>query len=249
MALPQTAAHSVDIDHQVRDRIDQIEWYHTLHLGNGIVTRGVFDHAPILAKYPIPDKLDGLRVLDVGTFDGYWAFEMERRGAREVLALDVSCARELDLPRYRRQKMTDAELDAPFGTGFRLAHEMLQSRVKRVEMSVYDMSPSRLGTFDVVHLGGLLLHLRDPLSALESLRDVCSGTAVIGDCYSPKLPLKIMRYLGGHDHCAWWSMSLGCLRQMISDAGFVNVELRSKFDLKHRTSGRGIRHATFVAQV
>jgi tRNA (mo5U34)-methyltransferase len=230
-------------------RIGEIEWYHSLSLSSGVRTPGVFDHNAVLAKYPLPDRLDGLRVLDVATFDGYWAFEMERRGAKEVVALDVSCARELDLPRWRRQNMSDSELDAPFGTGFRLAHKALNSRVQRVEMNVYNMTPERIGTFDLVHLGSLLLHLKNPLKALENLRDVCSTTAIISDCYSPKLPLKLLRYLGGHDNCAWWSLSLGSLKQMIIDAGFSNVQLRVKYSLKHGKTGKSVRHAAFSAQV
>jgi hypothetical protein len=65
-------------------------WYHTLELGDGIVTRGMFDHRPVLRHYPLPEDLSGLRCLDVGTMDGFWAFEMEHRGAREVVAVDAS---------------------------------------------------------------------------------------------------------------------------------------------------------------
>ena len=194
-------------------RVAAVEWYHTIDLGDGIRTQGVFDHSSIMPKYPLPERLDGLRVLDVATFDGYFAFEMERRGAKEIIALDVPCARSLDLPRSRRNRMSEEELDRPFGQGFSLAHERLQSKVQRVDMNVYDLSPERLGKFDVVHLGSLLLHLQNPIKALENLYDVTKDRAVIADCYSPKLPLRIMRYLGGQENCAWWSMSLGCLTQ------------------------------------
>jgi tRNA (mo5U34)-methyltransferase len=233
----------------LKTRVAEIEWYHTINLGDGIVTPGVFDHAPVMGKYPLPERLDGLRVLDVATFDGYFAFEMERRGAKEVVALDVSCARELDMPRSRRNRMTPGELDARFGKGYFLAHETLRSKVQRVEMNVYDLSPERLGKFDLVHLGSLLLHLKNPIKALENVYDVTKSRAVIADCYSPKLPLKIMRYLGGQENCAWWSMSLGCLTQIIKDSGFSRVELKSKYSIVHRTMKRSIRHAGFVAYV
>jgi 2-polyprenyl-3-methyl-5-hydroxy-6-metoxy-1,4-benzoquinol methylase len=35
-------------------------------------------------------------------------------------------------------------------------------------MSVYDLSPERVGRFDVVVCGSLLLHMRDPARALEA---------------------------------------------------------------------------------
>ncbi len=228
-------------------RVKEINWYHTLDLGGGVRTHGVFDHRAILDDYPVPSRLDGLRVLDVATFDGYWAFEMERRGASEVVALDVSCARELDLPRKQRTAMTDAQLDAPFGRGFSLAHEAYGSKVKRIEMSVYDLSAKQLGTFDLVHTGSLLLHLKNPVLALERIREVSGGQAVFTDCYNRKLPFNLMRYLGGGDNCAWWGMSLACLTQMIEDAGYERVELKKKFILKHSSTGQRVAHASYLA--
>lgn len=231
----------------LQSRVKEISWYHTLDLGQGVRTRGVFDHSSILCNYPMPMRLDGLRVLDVGTFDGYWAFEMERRGAAEVIALDVPCARALDLPLSRRVAMTDVQLDAPFGRGFSLAHEAYGSKVKRVEMSVYELSAKELGSFDFVHTGSLLLHLKNPVQALERIREVSKGKAVFTDCYNRKLPFNLMRYLGGRDNCAWWGMSLACLTRMINDVGYARVELKKKFTLKHSSSGRRIAHATYLA--
>src|SRR5258708_32045839 len=72
--------------------------YHTLELGDGVVTKGMFDHRPVLDRYPIPEDLSGLRCLDVATMDGYWAFEMERRGAESVTALDLENPEDLDWP-------------------------------------------------------------------------------------------------------------------------------------------------------
>src|SRR5215831_7804710 len=61
-------------------------WYHKIALPHGVTTPG---WAPIdPAAYRIPDRLDGLRVLDVGAWDGYWSFEALKRGAREVVAID-----------------------------------------------------------------------------------------------------------------------------------------------------------------
>src|SRR5262245_62521924 len=56
-------------------------WYHTIELGNGLVSRGFYDHRPVVNCYGLPDSLCGKTALDIGTADGFWAFEMERRGA------------------------------------------------------------------------------------------------------------------------------------------------------------------------
>src|SRR5436190_1863508 len=63
-----------------------------------------------------------------------------------------------------------AGLAGPKGNGFEIAREALGSRVERVVASVYDLSPQRLGKFDVVVCGSLLLHLRDPVGALGAIR-------------------------------------------------------------------------------
>src|SRR5262249_3028597 len=73
---------------RILDKIKGIEWYHTIDLGHGIETPGRFNHRPLLQHYMLPEKLDGLRVLDVATNNGFWAFEMERRGAAEIIAVD-----------------------------------------------------------------------------------------------------------------------------------------------------------------
>src|ERR1700722_811980 len=104
------------------------KWYHVIELGQGTVTPGWFDMRPFVGHYGLPDRLDGLRVLDVGSWDGFWAFEMERRGAAEVVALDLDDERELDWP-PRRRPADAAFPPGPRGAGFRLAHEALGSRV------------------------------------------------------------------------------------------------------------------------
>src|SRR3954466_13460849 len=65
------------------------EWYHTLELAPGVVTPGWFDTRKVVSQLPFPASLAGKRCLDVATFDGFWAFEMESRGASEVAAIDL----------------------------------------------------------------------------------------------------------------------------------------------------------------
>ena len=56
-----------------------------------------------------------------------------------------------------------------------LAARILDSKVEWRPLSVYDLDPAVIGTFDVITCGTLLLHLRDPIRALEAVRSVCSG--------------------------------------------------------------------------
>src|SRR5690349_7423314 len=79
-------------------RIAEHPWYHTLELAPGLLTPGWFDTRAAVSEVPFPADLRGKRCLDVGTFDGFWAFEMERRGAEEVVAIDILDPRQWDWP-------------------------------------------------------------------------------------------------------------------------------------------------------
>jgi tRNA (mo5U34)-methyltransferase len=212
------------------ERAAALHWYHTIELAPGVVTAGFFDPRPTVAKVPLPASLDGLRCLDVGTWDGFWAFEMERRGAAEVVALDVEDARRWDWP---PQTLIGAahdhtrELVDQFKSGaasFELAKGALGSNVQRVDVSVYDLDPAVHGSFDVVFMGSLLLHLRDPIGALDRLRTVCARELIVADTVEaisswlrPRTPTA---RLEGVDRPWWWQPNRAALERMVQSAGF-----------------------------
>lgn len=41
----------------IQRRVEKLEWYHTIELGQGIVTPGSFDHRPYLAGLPDPAEV------------------------------------------------------------------------------------------------------------------------------------------------------------------------------------------------
>ena len=102
---------------ELSERIEEISWYHTIELAPGVVTPGTFDLRDQVDRYGLPERLDGMRALDIGTQNGFWAFEMERRGAAEVVALDLDDERELDWPPRRRAQIGEHMRDE----GLRLA--------------------------------------------------------------------------------------------------------------------------------
>ena len=207
-------------------------WYHTLELAPGHVTEGMFDLRKQVHHYGLPDRLDGKRALDVGTWDGYWAFEMERRGA-EVVALDLDDERHLDYPPRRRP---DTFPEEKRGEGFWMAKELLDSKVERVNLSIYDATPEELGTFDLVFCGSVLIHLRDQLLALERIAGLCTGTFISAEEYDPfvsLLPVPASRYLADRDKAVvFWLPGIRTWRRMLWTAGFDRVEQRGKFRLK-----------------
>ena len=226
--------------------VDRYPWYHTLDLGDGVRTKGMFDHAPVLDRYPLPDDLTGMRCLDVATMDGYWAFEMERRGAASVTALDLEDPNELDWPASLRDGH-EKTMDETKEVRFNLASQALGSSVERVLLSAYDLSPDAFGTFDFVFCGDLLLHVKDPITPVENIRSVCTGSAVIVNVIK-KFRLyegRPMAELDGIDHFEWWVTNLEGLIRIVRAAGFDRVEPSETFELPFREGGewRGLRGA------
>jgi tRNA (mo5U34)-methyltransferase len=221
----------------LQDQVDRYPWYHTLELGNGVVTKGMFDHRPVLDRYPIPADLSGKRCLDVATMDGFWAFEMERRGAASVVALDLEDPEQLDWPASLRSDH-DKTMDETKAERFAIAKRELGSNVERVLMSAYDLSPA-LGTFDFVFCGDLLLHLKDPITPVENIRSVCTESAVIANVikkfrFNEKRP---MAELDGIDVFQWWITNLEGLIRIVRAAGFARVEPSETFELPFTGGG------------
>jgi tRNA (mo5U34)-methyltransferase len=214
-------------------------WYHTIDLPGGTTTAGVFDHRDLVRYYGLPDDLSGRRALDVATADGFWAFELERRGA-SVTALDVRTTDDIDLPPAIKEHAAKAGVTDSLGDGFALAHRLLQSSVERVDGTVYDLDPDRIGVFDLVHCGDLLIHLRDPCRALQQLRAVTGGWALLSEPFDPSIPEEgLVRYLGGASTAGWSIPSLGALTQMVVDAGFTTVDIVTVYRLALRNDPIG----------
>src|SRR5690349_7812092 len=58
----------------------------------------------------------------------------------------------------------------------------VSSRVRRLACSVYDLDPAIHGRFDVIFCGTLLIHLREPVRALERIASVCQGEVLVVEC-------------------------------------------------------------------
>ena len=231
-------------------RVQEQDWYHTIDLGNGVVTDGWFDLRPHVPKYCLPERMDGMRALDIGTWDGFWAFEMERRGA-DVTAIDVETRADYDYPTSARAGLAGVRDLPPVGTGFALAHEALGSTVERVATSVYALDPDVHGMFDLVHCGDLLLHLRDPLTALERMRAVTRGSLLLSDVVDLELSEgpwgPTTQYLGGWSDVVWWVPSLSALAQMVLDAGYRDVRVNAVYSLAKTYETTGLWRASITA--
>jgi tRNA (mo5U34)-methyltransferase len=207
-------------------RIAEHDWWHTIELAPGVVTPGPWDLRPLAARLPWPE-VEGRRCLDVGSADGFWAFELEKRGAASVVATDV--------PSYFQSRAR---------ARFELAAEHLGSRVEYRECDVYALE----GEFDVVVMGYVLQMVRDPVGALEAVRRVCRGHLLLLDTVSLPLsflPAPLSRLDARCDGREWFVFNVRGLRKLVELAGWrVQAQTgilrdRADVDWKHRVGVRG----------
>lgn len=195
-------------------------FFQKIELAPGLVTPGWSD--PKTEKLPyfgLPEDLTGLRVLDIGCAEGFFSFEAERRGAREVVAID-------SFPDSIRR--------------FGICRAALGSKAAPYLCNVYDLNPRAFGTFDLVLFYGVFYHLRHPALALERILSVCTGTLLLqtyareqpGLGHVPLGEFHPRGLMSGPNQDQWdptvfWLFNgAGCLG-LLEAAGFLDAEVVS----------------------
>jgi tRNA (mo5U34)-methyltransferase len=218
-------------------------WYHTIDLGNGLLTPGDYDYRSALPYYHFPSDMRGMKVLDVGSATGFFAFEFEKRGAT-VVSVDLPSITDWDMPlgsdrehtirelMGHAQVNTVEEVDEIYIKGpFRFCHDVLGSRVVRCHSRIYDLSLEKLGQedpFDMIFVGDVLLHTFSPLAALVALAPLCNGLLIVAQQMADAAPdMPCMLYMGGEartlDSRTWWHPNRLCLEQILKRVGFKDV--------------------------
>lgn len=207
---------------QIIEKINSVKhWYHRIEIIPGLITPGINDTQTFLKLLDLPNDCSGLKVLDLGTRDGFFAFELEKRGA-EVLAIDY----------YSDEQ-----------TGFKVVAELLGSKVKFIQDNIYNVSVNKYGIFDIVLCLGLIYHLPDPLRALNIIRSVCKnelyletqvldnailmpdGNFVSLKSISEQLEqLSIMQFYPSNslnsDFSNFWAPNMKCMENMLIETNF-----------------------------
>lgn len=137
---------------EILNLINSKSWFHSFEIVDKITTPGICPVKPeIWTKKHFPENITGKRFLEIGTWDGPYAFSLEKRGAI-VEATDIQ---------------------DPDRTGFNVAKKILNSRVNYTQTSVYDVDAHfDVESFDEILFLGVYYHLKYPVLAFEKLANL-----------------------------------------------------------------------------
>lgn len=228
----------------ILEKVNKRKWYHKFEILPGIITPGV---CPVNAKhifdfrYKLEEDLTGKKILEIGTWDGPYAFELERRGAL-VTAIDIH---------------------DPDVTSFNTAKEILKSKVNYIRSSIYNIPEEFRGQFDIVIFFGVFYHLKHPLLAFEKINSLLKegGTLLFeGECFTHyaetlnnnKIGNKILMSLIAMSDIPitlsypgkfkklpnWFIPNLSCLKGWLLASGFEVKEIRSLLHLAIKPIGK-----------
>ena len=203
-------------------RLSQLGWYHSIELPDGGVIEGhqsVEQLRKRLRQFPIPADLTGKRVLDIGAWDGWFSFEMEKRGA-EVLAVDST----------KNTRLLEAK-------------KLLGSRIEHRVADICRLTAHQVGMFDIVLFLGVLYHVKHPLLALENVCGMCRDMACIESFVSdvsldsiPSMEFYETTELRGQlDN--WVGPNASCLMAFCRTAGFARVNFESTLGERAHITG------------
>ena len=163
-------------------------------------------------QFPIPEDLRGKRVLDIGAWDGWFSFEMERRGATVVA------------------------VDATSKTHFRDAKAMISSNVEHVVADITFLTPQRDRNLRHRAIFRRSLSPEAPDARARTrlrtvygygLHRILRDRRSAGRHRFPTMEFYEGTQLAGQfDN--WVGPNISCLLAMCRTAGFARVEFRSE---------------------
>jgi tRNA (mo5U34)-methyltransferase len=248
--------------------ITQGNWYHTFSIGD-LETNGVYDLRHIIGNIPWP-SMHNKTVLDVGCSDGFFSmFFAETLGAKKVVGLDSNSYNGEVAVNVLRRRLRDYEKkynrlnDFTFlGESYKslnltdcnkfkfIKHVFSSESLEFIPGSIYDLTKSKLKA-DIVFCGSLLEHLRDPISAIESLyeatRDTCiiDVSSVIRKPFS-LAPIPLMTYVGGGG--AFYNFNLSAVKAMMQSVGFHSVNKLASYRVRNSRNHRVHRNLLIIGK-
>ena len=108
---------------------------------------------------------------------------------------------------------------------FELARRALGSHVEDLDIDALELSPERVGRFDLVLFLGVLYHLPNPLLGLERAASVTADRLIVETHVDLlDVPEPAMRFYAGSelngDPSNWWGPNPACVADMLRTVGF-----------------------------
>jgi tRNA (mo5U34)-methyltransferase len=200
-----------------QEKIDALGWWHSIELGDGLVSKGLkpLELLGAEANLVYKDDIKGKSVLDIGAWDGAFSFAAEDRGARDVLATDHYCW-----------------VGEGWGkkASFDLAKEARGSKIRELVIDVPDITLERVGPFDIVLFLGVFYHLKHPFLALEQIASIPTELLVLETVVTVDSGSEpLMKFFPGreldNDPSNWWAPNISCVKAMLQVCGFNKIEI------------------------
>jgi SAM-dependent methyltransferase len=174
-------------------------------------------------RFGLPEDMTGKRFIDVGCWEGRNCIEAVKRGAEQVVGVDLCTSDEL----HRNVE--------EFGFEF-------------LQMDVLSEKWLELDSFDIVLCSGVLYHVENPLSLLFRLRRVTDELLVLETAtykVESDRPVLVLSPVDQRRNASnWWFPNKLGVFEMLKASGFDDVTVQEE---KHReTSSRLCVHATPV---
>lgn len=218
----------------LQEKVNKLHWWNQFDFGSGVMSNPPNDHK-LYNRWLVnglPERLDGFSVCDVGSYDGYWAYEAEKRGALPVLATDVWA-----------KDPGSAGFDAE---AINFVKQQLKTKFEIRQCSVYDLE--KVGQYDIVTAMGVLYHLQFPFQAFKQLATVAKKHLILETeiaCEDVSKPVFVF-YPGtelGNDPTNWCSPNCEMLKALGKFYGFKEPRIT----WAHRVGAtHAIARATFI---
>lgn len=203
-------------------------FYHSIELPGIGLREGQWDLRPGIDEYLGPTDFEGLRVLEIGTANGFVCFELEKRGA-EVVAVDLPEPATYDVRPGAEQEVDPEAMRSglrQIRNAWWLGHALLSSSAKVVYAHVNDL-PAAIGRFDVVVLANVLQHCREPVSALLNAARLADSVVVTESDwmagFNDELPGLIL--FEGSAPYSWFQVKPPLVSALLAELGLTDQRL------------------------
>lgn len=202
-------------------------WYHMFDFLEGTSVVPEFDFRGKVDKF-LPCNISGKTFLDIGAGNGFFGFEMERRGAI-VTSVDLPLDRGNDSIPYRGSPdRADSNRCNKLGfhKAYWYAHSYFGSKARVFYSPVLEL-PDNFGIYDVVWLGSILQHSKDPVGSVIRA-DKHTGKQIVlcearHDSHLPELVFCAEPGKQDPQYWTWWRFSPAFLVVLLKTLGYSDI--------------------------